>query len=109
MNLTLKSILLLFVIFIIGCSNSKQQKVDVFLDEYEAVVVQWESKIVDGEFTAEDSDEMNTIIANMEDKSNELQKVTKWTRKQQERYANLSERIMEAIFKSMNIPEGFAF
>ncbi|MCJ7801514.1 MAG: hypothetical protein MUP82_04050 [Candidatus Marinimicrobia bacterium] len=101
--------ILLMVIMMISCGKSDQQRVDNFLDDYEQVVENWESKIVDGEFTDEDSDEMNKIIEEMEDNAKELRNVTKWTKKQQERYANLSERIMDAIFKSMNIPEGFTF
>ena len=105
----LKISILLMVIMMISCGKSDQQRVDNFLDDYEQVVEKWESKIVDSEFTAEDSDEMNKIIEEMEDNAKELQNVTKWTKKQQERYAKLSERIMDAIFKSMNIPGGFSF
>jgi len=105
----LKGSILLFVILIISCGKSDQQRVDNFLDDYEQVVERWESKIADGEFTEEDSDEMNKIIEEIEDNAKELQNVTKWNKKQQERYAKLSERIMDAIFKSMNIPGGFSF
>ncbi len=93
----------------IGCGKSDQQAVNNFLDDYENVVEQWEASIADGEFTEEDSDEMNKIIEKMEDEAIELQNVKKWNRKQQERYAKLTERIMDAIFKSMNIPGGFSF
>ena len=101
--------ILLMVIMMISCGKSDHQRVENFLDDYEQVVEKWESKIVDGEFTDKDSDEMNKIIEEMEDNAKELRGVTKWTKKQQERYAKLSERIMDAIFKSMNIPGGFTF
>ena len=101
--------ILLMVILMIGCGKSDHQAVDNFLDDYEKVVEKWEASIADGEFTEEDSDEMNKIIEEMEDKAKKLQNVTKWNKKQQERYAKLTERIMDAIFKSMNIPGGFSF
>ena len=104
----LRGSILLLVILIISCGKSNQQ-VDNFLDDYEKVVEKWEASIADGEFTEEDSDEMNKIIEEMEDKAKKLQNVTKWNKKQQERYAKLTERIMDAIFKSMNIPGGFSF
>ena len=109
MKQILKISILLMVIMMISCGKYDQQRVDNFLDDYEQVVEKWESKIVDGEFTDEDSDEMNKIIEEMEDNAKELRNVTKWTKKQQERYANLSERIMDAIFKSMKIQDGFSF
>ena len=112
-NIKMKNILkisiLLIVILIIGCSNSDQKAVNNFLDEYEMVVEKGEASIADGEFTEEDSYEMNEIIEEMEDEAKELQNVTKWDKKQQERYAKLTERIMDAIFKSMNVPGGFSF
>ena len=97
------------VIMMISCGKSDQQRVDNFLDDYEQVVEKWEANIADGEFSEEDSDEMNKTIQEMEDNAKELRNVTKWTKKQQERYAKLSERIMDAIFKSMNVPGGFSF
>ncbi len=105
----LKVFILIMVIMMIGCGKSDQQAVDNFLDDYENVVEQWEAKIADGEFTEEDSDEMNNTIEEMEDNAKDLQNVTKWNTKQQERYAKLTERIMDAIFKSMDIPGGFSF
>lgn len=105
----LKVSIVLMVIIMIGCSNFDSRKVDNFLDDYEKVVEKWEASIADGEFTEEDSYEMNEIIEEMEDEAKELQNVTKWNRKQQERYAKLTERIMDAIFKSMKIPGGFSF
>ena len=105
----LKVFIVLMVFLIITCSKSSQQTVDNFLDNYETVVEKWEASITDGEFTEEDSDEMNKIIEEMEDEAKKLQNVTKWNKKQQERYAKLTERIMDAIFKSMNIPGGFSF
>ena len=105
----LKVFILLIVFLIINCGKSSQQTVDNFLDNYERVVEKWEASITDGEFTEEDSDEMNKIIEEMEDEAKKLQNVTKWNKKQQERYAKLTERIMDAIFKSMNIPGGFSF
>ena len=105
----LKVSIVLMVIMMIGCGKSDKQRVDNFLDDYEQVVEKWEASIADGEFTEEDSAEMNEIIEEMEDEAKELQNVTKWTKKQQERYAKLTERIMDAIFKSMKIPGGFSF
>ena len=105
----LKVSIVLMVIMMISCGKSDQQAVNNFLDDYETVVEKWEASIADGEFTEEDSYEMNEIIEEMEDEAKELQNVTKWNRKQQERYAKLTERIMDAIFKSMNIPGGFSF
>ena len=101
--------ILLMVIMMIGCGKSDKQRVDNFLDDYEKIVEKWEASIADGEFTDEDSDEMNKTIEEMEDNAKELQNVTKWTKKQQERYAKLTERIMNAIFKSVKIPGGFSF
>ncbi len=109
MNNILKVSIVLMVILIISCCKSDQQTVDNFLDDYEKVVEKWEASIADGEFTEEDSAEMNEIIEEMEDKAKELQNVTKWNKKQQERYAKLTERIMDAIFKTINIPGGFSF
>ncbi len=109
MNNILKLSIVTMVILIISCGKSNQQTVDNFLDDYEKVVEKWEASIADGEFIEEDSYEMNEIIEEMEDEAKELQNVTKWNRKQQERYAKLTERIMDAIFKSMNIPGGFSF
>ena len=108
-NNILKVSIVLMVILMISCGKSDQQAVDNFLDDYENVVEQWEASIVDGEFTEEDSDEMNKIIEEMEDEAKKLRNVTKWNTKQQERYAKLTERIMDAIFKSMSIPGGFSF
>ncbi len=105
----LKVSIVLMVILMINCGKSDQQTVSKFLDDYEKVVEKWEASIADGEFTEKDSDEMNKIIEEMEDEAKELQNVTKWNRKQQERYAKLTERIMDAIFKSVNIPGGFSF
>ena len=105
----LKISIVLMVILLIGCGKSDQQAVNNFLDDYEKVVEQWEASIADGEFTAEDSDEMNKIIEEMEGEAKKLRNVTKWNTKQQERYAKLTERIMDAIFKSMSIPGGFSF
>jgi DNA-binding transcriptional regulator GbsR (MarR family) len=101
--------IILTVIMIIGCGRSDAQRVDNFLDDYEKVVEKWEASIADGEFTEEDSDQMNKIIEEMEDEAKELRNVTKWNKKQQERYAKLTERIMDAIFKSMKTPGGFSF
>ncbi len=109
MNNILKVSIVIVVILIISCGKSNQQTVDNFLNDYEKVVEKWEAAIEDGEFTEEDSDEMNKIIEEMEDNAKELQNVTKWNKKQQERYAKLTERIMDAIFKSMNVPGGFSF
>lgn len=108
MKTILRGTILVLVILMISCGKSNQQ-VDNFLDDYEKVVEQWEASIADGEFTDEDSDEMNKIIEKMEDKAKELQNVTKWNKQQQERYVKLTERIMDAIFNSMNIPGGFSF
>ena len=104
----LRGFILLLIILIVSCGKTSQQ-VDNFLDDYEKVVEKWEASIADGEFTDEDSDEMNKIIEEMEDEAKELQNVTKWNKQQQERYAKLTERIMDAIFKSINIPGGFSF
>lgn len=101
------SILILLILFSCGTSGSK--KVDNFLDEYEQVVEKWEAAIADGDFTAEDSDEMNKTIQDMEESAQELKKVTKWSPKQQQRYAELSERIMDAIFESIQLQGGFQF
>ncbi|MEE8340719.1 MAG: hypothetical protein V3R52_01330 [Candidatus Neomarinimicrobiota bacterium] len=103
-----KVVIIIVIFLIVSCGRSNHQ-VDKFLDDYENVVEQWEAAIIDGEFTEEDSDEMNKIIEEMENEVKELQNVTKWNKKQQERYAKLTERIMDAIFKSMNIPGGFSF
>ncbi|NHZ86846.1 MAG: hypothetical protein GWP19_13390 [Planctomycetia bacterium] len=108
MNNILKLSIVLLVLLIISCGKSNQQ-VNNFLDDYEQVVEKWEASISDGEFTEEDSYEMNEIIEEMEGEAKELKNVTKWNRKQQERYAKLTERIMDAIFKSMDIPGGFSF
>lgn len=105
----LKVSIVLLVIMLIGCGKSDKQAVNDFLDDYEKVVEKWEASIADGEFTEEDSYEMNEIIEEMEAEAKELHNVTTWTKKQQERYAKLSERIMDAIFKSMKIPGGFSF
>ena len=109
MNNILKLSIVTMVILIISCGKSNQQTVDNFLNDYEKVVEKWEASIADGEFTEEDSAEMNEIIEEMEDEAKELQNVTKWNKKQQERYAKLTERIMDAIFKTINIPGGFSF
>ncbi|MCK4903567.1 MAG: hypothetical protein KAS35_02675 [Candidatus Marinimicrobia bacterium] len=101
--------IVLMVILIISCDKPDQQRVDNFLNDYEKVVEKWEASIADGEFTEKDSDEMNKIIEEMEEEAKELQNVTKWNKKQQERYTKLTERIMDAIFKSMKIPGGFSF
>ena len=101
--------IVLMVIMMIGCGKNDSQQVDNFLDDYEKVVEKWEDSIVDGEFTEDDSDEMNRTIEEMGEEAKELQNVTKWNTKQQERYAELSERIMDAIFKSVKIPGGFSF
>ncbi len=101
--------IVLMVILIISCDKPDQQRVDNFLNDYEKVVEKWEASIADGEFTEKDSDEMNKIIEEMEEEAKELQNVTKWNKKQQERYTKLTERIMDAIFKSMKITEGFSF
>lgn len=108
MKTILRGTILVLVILMISCGKSNQQ-VDNFLDDYEKVVEKWEASIADGEFTDEDSDEMNKIIEKMEDKAKELQNVKKWNKQQQERYVKLTERIMDAIFNSMNIPGGFSF
>ena len=105
----LKGSILLMVILIIGCVSADKNKVDNFLDDYEKVVVKWEEKIADGEFSEADSDEMNKILMDMEEDIKELQNVDKWNVKQQERYAKLSERTMDAVFKSMNIPGEFSY
>ncbi len=105
----LKGSILLMVILIIGCGSADKNKVDNFLDDYEKVVVKWEEKIADGEFSEADSDEMNKILMDMEEDIKELQNVDKWNVKQQERYAKLSERTMDAVFKSMNIPGEFSY
>ena len=52
---------------------------------------------------------MNEILMDMEEDIKELQNVDKWNVKQQERYAKLSERTMDAVFKSMNIPGEFSY
>lgn len=105
----LKVSVVLMAIMMIGCGKSDKQRVDNFLDDYEEVVEQWEASIADGEFTEDDSDEMNKTLEEMGEEAKELQNVTKWNKKQQEKYAKLSERIMDAVFKSMNIPGGFSF
>ena len=101
--------IILIVAMMIGCGKSDSQRVDNFLNDYEKVVEKWEDSIADGEFTEDDSDEMNRTIEEMEGEAKELQNVTKWNKKQQERYAELSERIMDAVFKSIRIPGGFSF
>ena len=93
----------------IGCATSDSKKVDNFLDDYEKVVEKWETKIADGNFSEDDADEMNKTIESMEDNAQDLKKVTKWSKSQQERYANLSERIMDAVFKSIKMQTGFQF
>jgi len=109
MRYVIKISVLLMIIMMIGCGKGDSQRVNNFLDDYEKVVEKWEASIADGEFTEEDSDDMNKIIEEMEGEAKELKNVTKWNKKQQERYAKLSERIMDAIFKSMNVPGGFSF
>lgn len=109
MRHVIKISVLLMVIMMIGCGKSDKQRVDNFLDDYENVVEKWEASIEDGEFTEDDSDEMNKTLEEMGDEAKELQNVTKWNKKQQEKYAELSERIMDAVFKSINIPSGFSF
>ena len=101
--------IILIVAMMIGCGKGDSQRIDNFLNDYEKVVEKWEDSIIDGEFTEDDSDEMNRTIEEMGEEAKELQNVTKWNTKQQERYAELSERIMDAIFKSVKIPGGFSF
>ena len=101
--------IILIVAMMIGCGKSDSQQVDNFLDDYEKVVEKWEDSIADGEFTADDSDEMNRTIEEMEGEAKDLKNVTKWNKKQQERYAKLSERIMDAVFKSIQHQGGFSF
>jgi len=105
----LKASALLIVILFVGCSSSDSRKVDNFLDDYEQIVEKWEASIADGEFTELDSDKMNKLIEDMEKEAKDLQNVTKWNTKQQERYSKLSERIMDAIFKSIKMPEVYSF
>lgn len=101
--------ILALIIFLIGCSSSESKKVDKFLDDYEKVVVKWEKAIEDGEFDEDDADEMNKTIEAMEQDAQELRKVTKWSKDQQQRYTDLSERIMDAVFKSIQYQGGFSF
>ena len=109
MKTLLKTSILLIVMVMIGCGTSDSKKVDNFLDDYEKVVKKWETKIADGDFSEDDADEMNKTIESMEDNAQDLKKVTKWSKSQQERYANLSERIMDAVFKSIKMQTGFQF
>lgn len=97
------------LIFLIGCGSSESKKVDNFLDDYENIVVKWEKAIEDGEFDENDADEMNKTIELMEQDAQELKKVTKWSSAQQQRYADLSERIMDAVFKSIQFQGGFQY
>ena len=108
MNTLLKTLMLPIIILIIGCSSSETKKVDNFLDDYEKVVVKWEDAIADGTFDEDDADEMNKTIEAMEEDAQKLKQVTKWSTAQQERYAELSERIMTAVFKSIQF-QGFEF
>lgn len=108
MKTLLKTSLLLIVILMIGCSTSDSKKVDNFLDDYEQVVVKWEDAIADGDFDEDDADFMNKTIEEMEEDAQELKKVTKWSATQQKRYAELSERIMGAVFKSIQF-QGFDY
>ena len=103
------ALLTVLLILLIGCSSSESRKVDNFLDDYEKVVVKWEKSIEDGEFDEDDADEMNKTIEAMEKDAQELKKVTKWSKDQQQRYADLSERIMDAVFKSIQYHGGFSF
>lgn len=103
------SSILLIILFLINCGTSDSKKVDNFLNEYEKVVEKWETKIADGEFSEEDADDMNATIENMEQSAEELKKVTKWSPAQQKKYAELSERIMNAVFKSIQFQGGFKF
>ena len=109
MKILLKTSVLLIVMLMIACSSSDSKKVDNFLDDYEKVVVKWENAIADGTFDEDDADAMNKTIESMEEDAQELKKVTKWTAAQQERYAKLSERIMDAVFKSIQYQGGFQF
>lgn len=109
MKTLLKTSILLIIMVMIGCATSDSKKVDNFLDDYEKVVKKWETKIADGVFSEDDADEMNKTIESMEDNAQDLKKVTKWSKSQQERYANLSERIMDAVFKSIKMQTGFQF
>jgi hypothetical protein len=108
MKILLKTSLLLIFMLMIGCSSSDSKKVDNFLDDYEKVVVKWEDAIADGTFDEDDADLMNKTIEEMEEDAQELKKVTKWSTAQQERYAELSERIMGAVFKSIQF-QGFEY
>ena len=109
MKTLMQSAILSLLIVFMSCSTSGSKKVDNFLDEYEQVVEKWEAAIADGEFTEDDSDEMNKTIQDMEESAEELKKVTKWSQKQQLRYGELSERIMDAIFKSIQMQGEFSF
>jgi hypothetical protein len=100
-------ILILLILF--SCSSPGSKNVDKFLDEYEQVVEKWETAIADGDFTTEDSDEMNKTIKDMEESAQELKKVTNWSQEQQLRYGELSERIMSAVFQSIQMQGGFQF
>jgi hypothetical protein len=107
-SITYTSVIALLIL-LIGCGSSEAKKVDNFLDDYENVVVKWEKAIEDGEFDEDDADEMNKTIETMEQDAQELRKVTKWSKDQQQRYADLSERIMDAVFKSIQYQGGFSF
>ena len=101
--------LVTLLIILIGCGSSESKKVDNFLDDYEKVVVKWEKAIEDGVFDEDDADDMNKTIETMEKDAQELKKVTRWSSDQQQRYADLSERIMDAVFKSIEFQGGFQF
>lgn len=109
MKLLRTSSIILIILFLINCGTSDSKKVDNFLNEYEKVVEKWEAKIADGEFSEADADDMNATIEDMEQSAEELKQVTKWSTAQQERYAKLSERIMNAVFKSIQFQGGFKF
>ena len=104
MKNTITIVLSTVIIFalMIGCSSNKSQ-VNKFLDSYENIVVKWEEKGNDGSFSEKELDELDKIMEKTTAEAQDLQQVTKWTPKQQQRYGELTERLMKSIFNSVNI------
>lgn len=95
--------LLVSTLFIfLACSSNP---VDQFLDEYENVVKQWESKANRGNISLTDINDLNQASLRLSEKANELKNANEFSSAQLKRYTELSARLSKAFIKiSRNKP-----
>lgn len=99
-------ITIVFLFALIGCSSDP---VDEYLNEYENVVEQWESKANNSTITLNDINELNQASLKFSEKAEELKKAHEFSSNQLKRFGELSSRLSNAFLKMSKNKPSFGY